>query len=296
MEERPTMETVSGTVPELAQALAERYELLSPSQRRAIDLLLTDTRVASFVSARELAQQAGVSTSIVTRAAQTLGFAGYPELQTRLREQLLSAMPRRIESTIADLGETPETAAMRIMEEDIEGIRQVLESCSLEALREGVDLLVSARRVYIFGARGSFGLAHILCTALRLTHPEVHLLSQAAGDLADQLVLLREGDALVVIGFRRLDHFTEQVVRHSVQKGVRLVGITDHPSCIVARLAEVAYITPSRSLRVLPPFAAAASLINALVTAVSLRNRRVAEVRYREAEELRAGLDGFETT
>ena len=289
------MTTLDGdTSPELSQALAERYEQLSPAQRRAIDLLLTDTRSATFISARELAQLAGVSTSIVTRAAQALGYAGYPELQARLREQFVDVMPRRIESTIADLGETPETAALRVMEEDIESIRVALGGISIESLREGVELLVAARRIHVFGARGSFGLAHILSVGLRLAHPELHLISQAAGDLADQLVLLREGDVLVVIGFRRLDHFTEQVVRHAVQKGIPVLGITDHPSCIIARLADVAYITPSRSLRLLPPFAAAASFINALITAVSLRNRRVAEIYYREAENLRTQFDGFE--
>jgi len=70
-------------------AVAEHYDRLSPGQRRVIDRLLADTRYAAVVSAPELAHEVGVSESTVTRAAQALGFAGYPDLQARLRQRFV---------------------------------------------------------------------------------------------------------------------------------------------------------------------------------------------------------------
>jgi DNA-binding MurR/RpiR family transcriptional regulator len=281
------------SMPAITQAIAEHYEQLSPAQRQVIDHLFTDMRTAAFFSARELAQQTGVSTSIVTRAAQALGYAGYPELRAQLREEF-GLLPQRIASTITDLGETPETAALQSMEEDLEILRLTRDRLSIESLHEGVELLLAARRVYIFGAYSSFGLAQLLAVGLRLALSELYLFGQAAGDLSDQLALLCKDDVLVAIGFRRLDRTTVQVVQQAKQKGVRVLGITDHPSTTIGRMADVVYIVPSRSLRLSPPSPATASLINALITAVSLRNRAVAEPRYREAEALRVQFGDLE--
>ena len=175
---------------EITAAVADGYERLSPGQRRVIDHLLADTRVGAVISAAELAREAGVSESTVTRAAQTLGFDGYPDLQARLRERFLdpSAVPERVAVGLADLGDTPEAAALRVMLEDAESIRATAQDLHPEVLREAVERLVNARRVYVFGSRGSHGLAVILSLGLRLILPDVQLLAQAVQKMWGQLV------------------------------------------------------------------------------------------------------------
>jgi len=139
--------------------VTEHYDRLSPGQRRVIDRLLVDTRYAAVVSAPELAVEVGVSESTVTRAAQALGFAGYPDLQARLRQRFVDGVPERVEASLADLGDTPQAAAIRVMLEDAESVRATAEDLDPAALGAIVDLLIRARHVYVFGARGSFGLA-----------------------------------------------------------------------------------------------------------------------------------------
>src|ERR1700738_4766882 len=96
-------------------ALAEHYEELSPSQRRVIDRLLKDTRYGALTSAQDLARELGVSLATVTRGARGLHFAGFPDLQAHLRLRLAGSAPERVESSLAQLGETPDTPAMRAM-------------------------------------------------------------------------------------------------------------------------------------------------------------------------------------
>ena len=171
-------------------AVAERYDRLSPGQRRVIDRLLADTRYAAVVSAPELALEVGVSESTVTRAAQALGFAGYPDLQARLRQRFVDGVPERVEASLADLGDTSEAAAIRVMLEDAQSVRATAEDLDPATLTAVVDLLVKARRVYVFGARGSFGLALMLAIGLRLLLPDARLLNQtsALGRQLDPLI------------------------------------------------------------------------------------------------------------
>jgi DNA-binding MurR/RpiR family transcriptional regulator len=280
--------TSGGGLREVTAAVADGYDRLSPGQRRVIDRLLADTRLGAVISAAELAREAGVSESTVTRAAQTLGFAGYPDLQARLRERFLdpAAVPARVEAGLAGLGDTPEAAALRVMLEDAENIRATAEDLHPETLRAAVDRLVAARRVYVFGTRGSYGLAAILSLGFRLILPDVRLLNQTVGDLADQLVPLCADDAVIVISFRRVDRVTLVVLRHAAKVGASRIALTDGLSNPIARLTDLALIARVGPLRLLPPYAPGASLVNALLTAVSLRTHVEAAPRLQTAERL----------
>jgi DNA-binding MurR/RpiR family transcriptional regulator len=273
---------------DLESALAANYDRLSLGKRRVIDRLLTDTRYAVVVSAPELAREVGVSESTVTRAAQALGFAGYPDLQSILRERFFgaTAVPERIDASANELGEAPELAGLRVMHEDAESVRATAQELAPETLAAAVDALLEARRVYVFGARGSHGLAVMLGIGLRLLLPDTRMLSQASGDLPDQLVSLSAEDALVAISFRRVDRVTVGVLRHAARAGAKTIGISDHLSSPVARFANISLVARLGTLRLMPSYAAGASLVNALTTVVSLRTRGQVKSDLRLAEEL----------
>jgi DNA-binding MurR/RpiR family transcriptional regulator len=227
-----------------------------------------------------------VSESTVTRAAQALGFAGYPDLQARLRQRFVDGVPERVEASLADLGDTPEAAAIRVMLEDAESVRATAEDLDPATLTAVVDLLAGARRVYVFGARGSFGLALILAIGLRLLLPDARLLNQTGGDLPDQLLDMSSEDVLVAISFRRVDRATVDVLKQAARVGAATVGIGDHLSSPVARMARRMLVARLGPLRLMPSYAVGASLINAVATAVSIRRRGHSAPHLRAAEQL----------
>ena len=264
---RPVEAPADGGVKAVERALAANYEQLSSGQRRVIDHLLADTRYAAIVSAPALAQELGISESLVTRTAQALGFSGYPDLRSRLQEHFVGAAPERIEAAATELGDDPASAALRAMYQDAEHVRQTAEDLPPETLAAVVSALLAARRVYLFGSRGSSGLATMLGIGLRLLLPDVRVLTQSAGDLPDQLVGIAAADALVGVTFRRVDRVTVDVLRAARDAGAETIVITDHRSSPAARQAEHALIARAGSPHLMPSFAAGASLVNALVVA-----------------------------
>ncbi len=241
-----------------------------------IDRLLMDTRYGAMTSAPELAAEVGVSESTVTRAAQTLGYAGYPELRSHLRDRLVGGVPERIEASVARLGadDTPEAVAVRVMLEDAESVRATGEDLDRAAFAAVVARLIAADAVYVFGARGSYGLALMLAIGLRLLLPDVRLLSYGVGDLPDQLLALGPRQTVVAISFRRVDRAAVAVLRHARNSGAATIGVVDSLSSPVARAADLRLVARLGPLRLMPSYAAGASLVNALTTAVSLRTRQ----------------------
>lgn len=276
---------------EIEEAIAANYERLAPSQRRIIDTVLADKRYAAY-SAAELARELRVSESTVTRAAQALGFSGYPDLKARLRDWLFGIpVSARIEASVAELGDTLAAASLRAIQDDIAALQATASEIDPARLEVIVDVLVTAERIHIFGARGSHGLAEILAMNLRLLRPAVHILNQTAGDLADQMIDIYPGDALVAISFRRLDQLTVDLVKQVSAEGTKTIAITDHRANALARAASYTLVARLAPLRLLPSYASGASLIHVLTAVVSLRLHKGASIRIQRAERLWQALD-----
>jgi DNA-binding MurR/RpiR family transcriptional regulator len=271
---------------EVDRALSANYGRLSKSQRQVIDHLLRDARYAAVTPGTDIAKALGVSESTVTRAAQALGFAGYPDLQMRLRAQFATRTPERIASVVTELGDDPAAAAARVMLEDAANVRQTAEDLVPEDVTTAIDALVAAHSVYVFGARGSFGVALILGVGLQLLLPDARILHQTAGNLPDQLLSMSADDALVAVSLRRVDRVTVSVLKHAHRLGAAAIIITDHRSSTVTRMADLSLVVRPAPLRLTPSYAAAASLVNALITAMSLRLRDHAHSRLQLAEQL----------
>ena len=69
--------------------IRQRHGSLTPSQRRVAEFLLEGGIEVIHLTITEIASEVGVNSSTVVRAAQALGFDGFPELQSVLRSQFL---------------------------------------------------------------------------------------------------------------------------------------------------------------------------------------------------------------
>ncbi len=270
---------------EIDRAIEANYDRLSAGQRRAIDRLMADTRYGAVVSAPQLADAIGVSESTITRAAQALGFTGFPDLQRHLRARFVAPVQDRLIPIDASDVES-DSIAVHVMRDDAQRIIEMAEDLSPEEMTAVVDALVAARRVLIFGERGSHGLALMLAMGLRLILPDSRLISHEFGDLPDQMLGLSSDDAVVAIGFRRVDRVTVAVLQRARAVGARTIALTDHRSSPAARLADLTLIARTGILRLMPSFAPGASLINAILEEVAARRRPGVVDRLAEVEDL----------
>ncbi len=270
---------------EIDRAVSVNYDKLSAGQRLVIDRLLADTRYGAVVSAPELAGAIGISESTITRAAQTLGFAGFPDLQRHLRSHFVAPVQERL--TPLGANDQPGIAlATRVMLDDAAHIREMAEDLSPAVIEHVAAILVRSRRVYVYGERGSYGLALMLTMGLRLVLDDVRALSLGAGDLPDQMLGMDETDALLAVSFRRVDERTVTVMRRARSVGLTVVAMTDHRSGPAARAADISLIAQTGTLRLMPSFAPGASLANAIIEEVASRTFDTAARRLEEAESL----------
>jgi DNA-binding MurR/RpiR family transcriptional regulator len=265
-----------------------KYAKLSPAHRKVADYLLADGRRAALVPAADVARTLRMSEATVSRFAQALGFDGYPQLRDRLRERFLTTATSL--DRLAASAERPSAARASVLEsilaEDAATVLGTLAQIPVQTFDRAVEAIVSSRRTYVVGSRGSAGLALVLGMGLRIFLPETRVIAVNVGDAAEELLSLKRGDLVIVISVLRYSGQTLDILRYAHETKARTVAITDSPISPVARLADVVLLVKQTSPRTMASYSAIASVASALTEAVAARLGAKAGPALRDAESL----------
>ena len=204
-------------------------------------------------SALELAARTKTSDASVIRAVQSLGFAGLAEL----KQVLLASVDRPSTSaddmrrTLGDVGADTERAIEAVIEAHDEALRGLRSPEARARMFAAVTLLHPAARIVIFGIGPSAALAVYVATLLARGGRRTLTLNATGAMLADQLLGLRAGDALLVLAYGRADGEVVTVFAEARQLGLPIVLVTDSLEQKLARFANLILPAPrGRSERV----------------------------------------------
>ena len=140
-------------------------------------------------TASALARNAEVQASTLVRFAQTLGFAGFSELQELFRSRLRNRWPdyserlRALQQNARDSGD-PTHLLFGFADSAAASIARLREVVQRRELDRAVSLLAGARTIHCLGQRRSFCVAHYLTYALsQLGIPAPSSIMSAGSDL-----------------------------------------------------------------------------------------------------------------
>jgi DNA-binding MurR/RpiR family transcriptional regulator len=255
------------------ELLVDNKIRLTPAQRRIMQYIIEHYEEAIFLTASQLAQNVGVSEATVVRLAQALGFDGYPGMQRKFRQGLQDRLSTvtRLEHTVDHVQQTGDIV-VKVLQEDIHNLSQTLRNLSLDIFERAVADLQSAKRIFVVGLRGAHAPALTLATYLRFLGKQAHLLVPGHGEMWDILQGLGRSDLVVGISFPRYTQITVEVLQHARKKRARVGAITDSPLSPLARYAHWVLTAHCQLDSFIESFTAATSMINALLTAMSIQD------------------------
>ena len=207
----------------------ERRPALTRSLQRVADYIERHRVQVLAQSAVDIGEATGTSDSTVVRAVQALGFAGLPELRQALTAQLtgMSGPEDDLRQTIADVGADAE-AAMRSVRTDVIAALEALGAPeSFERLLQALRILQASERVAVFGIGPTAHLAAYLGTRLRRQGRARLVLSQTGRGLADDLLELKTGDALVMMAYGELYGEAHAIMQLAASLRVPIILISD---------------------------------------------------------------------
>jgi DNA-binding MurR/RpiR family transcriptional regulator len=287
-----TTSDIAGT---LDERLAAHFDDLSPAEQRVARFLAEHREEVAFISALEIAQQLGTSDATVVRTARSLGYAGLPELKRQLIDDLRSkATPAlRLGRSLEEIGTHPEVALDYVLSLQAELLEEVRRNLPPASFVRALELLDAADRILCFGVGPSAPLADHFALRLVRFGRQSGTISHTGFRLADSLLRMRHGDALVLLASGRVYHEVDVTLRRAAGLGVPVVLVTDTLSVALADRVQVALVAPRGRSGMLNTVATTMVVMEALLLGLAARDRPRSLAALEELNELRAQIVGY---
>ena len=201
---------------------------LTASERRVARTILADYPMAALDSVASLALKAGVSPPTVVRFATKFGFAGWPDFQTILRQEVSKRLASPV-SLYDQMQAHPRPGydqhAGEIFISTMTSTFARLDDAVLDA---AVDMLMDTKsRVYVIGGRFSSAMGGYFATHLQMLRTGVTPVSELPIHRTNALLEMKRNDVLVAMDFRRYQRDTIDFGRAAAERGARIILLTD---------------------------------------------------------------------
>ncbi|OGP92238.1 MAG: hypothetical protein A2157_12940 [Deltaproteobacteria bacterium RBG_16_47_11] len=271
----------------LNQLFKEKGHLLTRSQRKLIQYILSHEDESIFFNIGDLAEKVNVSEATVVRLSKALGFKGFPEFQKELRLLFRNKLTTtsRLQKTVKKVTSEGDVL-IKVLQNDIANISETLKQTPIREFREFIKCIDSAERIIIIGLRGAYSLANFLGIALEFLQKNVWVIQPGIGDMWDRLLGLKRGDLVIGISFPKYTKQTVEVLRFAKQRGIKTLAITD---CLVSPLAQYAEVVLTAQYKLdsfIESFTAPLSLINAIATTLGIFSKKSTMKSLKELEKI----------
>ena len=260
---------------------------LSKGQQRIGEYILSSYDKAAFLTANAIGKAVQVSESTVVRFACGLGYEGYPQMQKALQDMVLSRLTsvQRMDAATEKLKKVDILDV--VLQGDIDRLQESCDRIDRKAFAGAVEAFLTARRVYVMGARSSSALASFLCYYLNYMLPDVRLVTSCSdSEVFERIVHISSEDVFLGISFPRYSTVTVQAMGFARNAGARTIALSDGPSSPLFAFAEHFLEAKGDMVSLVDSLVAPMSVINALLVAVAARRHEKTEETFDKLEEI----------
>ncbi|MBB6305159.1 DNA-binding MurR/RpiR family transcriptional regulator [Rhizobium leucaenae] len=278
--------------------IIERFDEMSEQLQQAARHILEYPQEVALVSMRELARNAGVQPSTMTRLAKFLGFSGYEDFRghhanvIRVSTDGFAARALQRDEGAAN----GEGLAYRMLQGLSGQIDRLCDSDTILRLNTMADHLAKARRIYVLGLRSCHSVAwHFHYVMTLLGEKTVHL-EGPAGTSGDPLIRATQDDVLLAISINPYSLQTLELAEAARVKGMPILAITDSEVSPLVTIAEHVVLFPTESQTFFHTLTPALAVSEVLCGLLASRDRAAALEELKRADRHLSAMNTYATS
>ncbi len=200
---------------------------LTEADRKIIATVFDDRTETAFLSGPQLAERASVHEAAATRLAQKLGFKGYPEMRAQLQRELVEGQDAadRMRRSVAKVEHGGYLADL--VAKEVAALQVLLGAVSQQDVDTAADMLIDAKRVFIFGQGHALAVASFLQRRLDRFGMTTVALTGRGRDIAERLVDLNQHDVVFALAFRKQPDSYRALLELAAEAGARVILVSD---------------------------------------------------------------------
>ncbi|PLS23061.1 MurR/RpiR family transcriptional regulator [Neptunicoccus cionae] len=229
--------------PTISDRIQRELDRLTRAERQLAHSILENYPASGLGPLATLAKDANVSAPTVARMVQKLGFKGYPEFQTELREELKAKAKNPIakHDTWAE-GAPSGHVLNRFTDAVIDNIRHTLGQIDPDDFDAACGLIGDPdRALYIVGGRITHTMAEYLFLHAQVIRAAVTHIQSTSNTWPHYLLDVKEGDVFVIFDNRRYENNTLKLAEMAHTKGAKIILFTDQWRSPVHHLADICF-------------------------------------------------------
>jgi len=236
----------------ISDRIQNQLDKLTRAERQLAHSILENYPASGLGPLSALAKDAKVSVPTVARMVQKLGFSGYPEFQTELREELKAKAKNPIAKHDAWAEGAPsEHLLNRLTEAVIDNIRHTLSQIDPSEFDEACEMAADTdHHLYIVGGRITHTLAEYLFLHMQVIRTQITHIQSTSNAWPHYLLDVKKGDVFIIFDMRRYENNTLKLAELAYAKGARVILFTDQWRSPVHQFADISF-----SCRIIAPSA-----------------------------------------
>lgn len=249
----------------LVERISAQQPSLTPRSRTIADYILHHARKVVFMTIKQLAVACEVSESSVVRFIGQMGYKGYPAFIQSLRDAVDTNLTLLDRVELAGMGEPESETLRQIINEEVANLRQLYETFDADTMRKAVELLTSAREIYVLGSRLSFTMAYYMGWGLSKLRPGIRILKGSDSTCVDWLTIAPPETLVLIFATSRYPNELIKLSRLASRLGHRGIVICDSPLCPLIQFADLTLVAPALNIPVYGSPTSLFALINSLL-------------------------------
>ncbi len=225
----------------ISERIHNQLDDLTRAERQLAHSILENYPASGLGPLSALAEDAHVSVPTVARMVQKLGFSGYPEFQTELREELKAKTKNPIAKHDTWAERAPsEHLLNRFTDAVLDNIRHTLGQINPDDFDAACAMCAdTSQHLYIVGGRITHTLAEYLFLHMQVIRPRISHIQSTSNAWPHYLLDVAAGDVVVIFDVRRYENNTLRLAEMAHAKGARIILFTDQWRSPIHQLADV---------------------------------------------------------
>lgn len=265
----------------ILETIKQKMSQFTKSEQKIATYCMVNLREFAFNSLEVVSENIGTSTASVVRFCKKLGFFGYKEFQDDVRKSFKYQpdLPKKLQRTLGGESEN-------IIDKNILCVRNTFEQISNDDISYAVSLVSKAKRVFAFGMKESFAMAHYAYTRFLTVRKDVYVLNAGYNGEIEPILNLVPDDVCIVFLFHRYTRQTLQLLPLIKETGAKIILVTSPPYGDVASYASVLLPTFTDAGGIKNTYVAPVCLVDCLCNALAVTNGKEALEHMQKSEEL----------
>ncbi|MGV8856502.1 MAG: MurR/RpiR family transcriptional regulator [Devosia sp.] len=266
---------------------------LTASEQRMARFFAANMHAVLLESAAQIAERAASSDATVVRTAKALGFDGLLALREAILADLSGGISpaERLKRTLSSSGSEAGRILSHVVAAHDDGLTALRSEDFEQTFTRAVSLLASSRRRHVFGLGPSGSIAGYATLQFNRIGFDSRALDRAGIALADQLMEMGPGDAVLLFAYAPIYKEVAVVLEQAAQLGLPVILVSDSMGPLVSeQISEILPVPRGKSAH-LAMHGATMVLVDALIAALAATQQADALSTLLRLASLRADLD-----